>query len=102
MSQSTSHLTYFDTELFGTWIRQFRAQHRLSQATLAGMLGISRSRLSRIELGKIAPDLIILFVLLSAMDRNNQVGQLFWYTDDLLDFVSRFNEGFVGTLESVR
>lgn len=102
MSRSTSHLTFFDTEMFGAWIRQFRAQHYLSQAALADMLGISRSRLSRIELGKIAPDLIILFALLSAMGRIHQVGLLFWYTDDLLDFVSKFNEGFVGTLESVR
>lgn len=40
-------------------IRVFRAEHRLSQAELAGAIGVSRKTISTIEVGRFVPSTII-------------------------------------------
>lgn len=39
----------------GPWIRQLRARHGLSQATLAARIGTSQQALSRLESGSVSP-----------------------------------------------
>lgn len=40
-------------------IRVYRAEHRLSQAELAGIIGVSRKTISTIEVGKFVPSTVI-------------------------------------------
>ena len=40
-------------------IRVFRAEHRLSQAELARIIGVSRKTISTIEVGKFVPSTVI-------------------------------------------
>ncbi len=40
-------------------IRVYRAEHRLSQAELASIIGVSRKTISTIEVGKFVPSTVI-------------------------------------------
>jgi len=40
-------------------IRVYRAEHRLSQAELANMIGVSRKTISTIEVGRFVPSTVI-------------------------------------------
>jgi len=40
-------------------IRVYRAEHRLSQGALAGIIGVSRKTISTIEVGKFVPSTVI-------------------------------------------
>lgn len=40
-------------------IRVYRAEHRLSQAELANIIGVSRKTISTIEVGKFVPSTVI-------------------------------------------
>ena len=40
-------------------IRVFRAEHRLSQAELADIIGVSRKTISTIEVGRFVPSTVI-------------------------------------------
>ena len=40
-------------------IHVFRAEHRMSQAELAGQIGVSRKTISTIEVGKFIPSTVI-------------------------------------------
>lgn len=44
-------------------IRVFRAEHRLSQSDLAGLIGVSRKTISTIEVGRFVPSTTIALLL---------------------------------------
>ena len=60
-------------------LRVLRAQHDLSQAALAGKLGVSRQTVNAIEKGKYDPSLPLAFKIARLFDL--QIEQVFTYED---------------------
>lgn len=49
-------------------IRVFRAEHRLSQADLAKLIGVSRKTISTIEVGRFVPSTVIALLIARQFD----------------------------------
>ena len=56
-----------DAITVGNVIRQFRSKKGLSQEVLSGLADINRRYLSRVELGKSIPSVIVLYRLADAL-----------------------------------
>ena len=50
-------------------LREIRAEKRISQAQLAGMVGVSRNTISSIETGQFCPTAKLALVLCIALDK---------------------------------
>lgn len=61
-------------------IRVFRAEHRLTQADLARLIGVSRKTISTIEVGRFVPATTI--ALLIARQFDVPVEEIFWIEED--------------------
>lgn len=61
-------------------IRVFRAEHRLTQAELAKLIGVSRKTISTIEVGKFVPATTI--ALLIARHFEVSVEEIFWLEEE--------------------
>lgn len=101
MSRNRQPIAKLDRRLLASWVRSFRAQHKLTQAQLAEILGISRTHMSRIERSVCEPSPAIVFALVELMNRREQMWLLFLVCADYEDILSRFNYGYVGEMENV-
>ena len=66
-----------DTLVLRNRLREARAQKKLSQAELAGMVGVSRNTISSIETGQFCPTAKLALILCIALDMKFE--ELFYF-----------------------
>ncbi|MBQ2314929.1 MAG: helix-turn-helix transcriptional regulator [Treponema sp.] len=66
-----------DTLVLRNRLREARAQKKLSQAELAGMVGVSRNTISSIETGQFCPTAKLALILCVALDMKFE--ELFYF-----------------------
>ena len=66
-----------DTLVLRNRLREARAQKKLSQAELAGMVGVSRNTISSIETGQFGPTAKLALILCVALDMKFE--ELFYF-----------------------
>lgn len=58
-----------ETLVLKNWLKEARAEKKLSQAQLAAMVGVSRNTISSIETGQFNPTAKLALILCIALDR---------------------------------
>jgi transcriptional regulator with XRE-family HTH domain len=84
-------------KLIGSNIKNLRKQNKLGQEDLAGLISLSRSSLSNIEIGKHQPSIFTIYEISNALNCN--LGDILPSTEDYKALTQNVDEKFEGILK---